>query len=102
MLEKDKNMKKYRKKPVVIEAFQLSYEQALGKEPVPLWFISAIENGIVSVHCTDKINNSQYCLINTLEGTLKSNYGDYIIQGVNGELYPCNPDLFEKTYEELK
>ena len=36
--------------------------------------------------------------INTLEGTMKAYVGDYIIQGVHGEIYPCKPDIFEKTY----
>lgn len=59
------NTKKYRKKPIVIEAYQ-----------------------------TDKI-----VYIETLEGTMKADVGDYIITGVNGEQYPCKPDIFNKTYE---
>lgn len=39
--------------------------------------------------------------INTLEGEHIANYGDYIIKGVQGELYPCKPDIFLKTYEEV-
>ena len=38
--------------------------------------------------------------IQTLEGTMIASVGDYIIRGVNGELYPCKPDIFEKTYEK--
>lgn len=60
-------MAKYRKKPVVIEAYQ-----------------------------TDK-----EVYIETLEGTMKANVGDYIITGVNGEKYPCKPDIFAKTYEPV-
>jgi hypothetical protein len=40
--------------------------------------------------------------IKTLEGVMTANIGDWIIQGVNGEIYPCKPDIFEKTYELLK
>lgn len=58
---------KYRKKPVVVEAYQ-----------------------------TDK-----EIIIHTLEGDMKANVGDYIITGVNGEQYPCKPDIFEKTYEPV-
>lgn len=58
---------KYRKKPIIIEAYQ-----------------------------TDK-----EIFIETLEGTMKANIGDYIITGVNGEQYPCKPDIFEKTYEPV-
>ncbi len=41
-------------------------------------------------------------IIHTLEGDMKASPGDYIITGVNGEQYPCKPDIFEKTYEKLK
>lgn len=40
--------------------------------------------------------------IETLEGVMKASVGDYIIKGVNGEFYPCKPDIFNKTYEEVK
>jgi hypothetical protein len=40
--------------------------------------------------------------IETLEGTMHANIGDWIITGVNGEQYPCKPDIFEKTYEPVK
>ena len=41
-------------------------------------------------------------LILTLEGDMKASFGDYIIKGVNGEFYPCKPDIFEKTYESIE
>lgn len=41
-------------------------------------------------------------IIPTLEGNHKANVGDWIIEGVNGEFYPCKSDIFEKTYEEVK
>lgn len=40
--------------------------------------------------------------IETLEGNMKANSGDWVIMGVNGEVYPCKPDIFEKTYEKVK
>lgn len=92
-------MAKYRKKPVVIEAFQLTYEQAIGKENVPIWFSEAVDKGYVKVFVTDKIHGSQYCSIKTLEGEMIASKDDFIIQGVNGEIYPCKPDIFEKTYD---
>lgn len=94
-------MIKYRKKPVVIEAFQLSYEMAKGQKPCPPWFINAIDNNFISVHYTDKIHGSQYSLIKTLEGEMRADANDFIIQGVNKEIYPCKPDIFEKTYEKV-
>ena len=47
-----------------------------------------------------EIDTSQKRLyVNTLEGDMLVNKGDYIIKGVNGEVYPCKPDIFHKTYE---
>jgi len=94
-------MKTYRKKPVIIEAFQLTWKMAKGNEIVPSWFINAINAKVVKVGYTDKITNSQYTEIKTLEGTMRANGNDWIIQGINGELYPCKPDIFDKTYEEV-
>jgi hypothetical protein len=59
--------KKYRKKPVVIDAFQTETELQ----------------------------------IETLEGTMTASPGDFIIKGVKGEIYPCKPDIFWLTYEEV-
>ncbi len=44
-------------------------------------------------------DTSRYMQIDTLEGVMTANKGDYIIQGVQGEIYPCKPDIFEMTYE---
>lgn len=96
-------MAKYRKKPVVIEAFRLTWESVLDITPkekqVPEW---AILDASFSLRLTDKIQNSEYALIKTLEGTMTANDGDWIIKGVNGEIYPCKPDIFEKTYELVR
>lgn len=43
-----------------------------------------------------------YLLIETLEGTMRANSGDWIIRGVKGEFYPCKNDIFLETYEEVK
>ena len=51
---------------------------------------------VVEAYKTDK-----EIVIHTLEGDMKASIGDYIITGVNGEKYPCKPDIFEKTYEEV-
>lgn len=42
-----------------------------------------------------------FVVIPTLEGDMEANVGDWIIKGINGEFYPCKPDIFEKTYEEV-
>lgn len=61
-------MAKYRKKPVIIEAYQTNKEM----------------------------------IIHTLEGDMKASVGDYIITGVNGEKYPCKPDIFKKLMRKLR
>lgn len=83
---------KFRKKPVVIEAIQLTDEN-----------IEAIidfcnQNGTRKI----KAHPLTGVVIETLEGDMLANKGDFIIKGVNGEFYPCKPDIFEKTYEKLE
>ena len=92
---------KFRKKPVEIEAVQLTYNVARGIEQVPQWLIKAMEDKIVTIGYTHKIQNTQWGQIKTLEGIMDVSSDDYIIQGVKGELYPCKPDIFEKTYEKV-
>ena len=85
----------YRKKPVVIEAFMY------GIEPRPDWFNHKVtSNEIITYAGTDMRDSSEYyCEIKTLEGVMRGNCRDYIIKGVQGEIYPCKPDIFEMTYE---
>lgn len=86
-------MGKYRKKPVEITAFRLGYDVE------PKWFI---ENDRVCNFIQERrINGNVSCDLKTLEGTMRANKGDYIIQGVKGEIYPCKADIFEMTYEEV-
>jgi len=81
---------RYRKKPVVIEAVQ---------------FFDTTENlceldefiGGLVVDYSDKKHPA--VKIHTLEGVMRAEVGDWIIRGVNGEFYPCKPDIFGKTYE---
>lgn len=83
---------KYRKKPVIIEAIQFEDNSDRIIE------IHEFMGGdTIRVNYEDKDN--PYLKIETLEGTMKASVGDYIIKGVNGEFYPCKPDIFEKTYE---
>lgn len=87
---------KYRKLPVVIEAV-LWNGNDMPLEKAPQWVLDAVMKtpgnmGNIFRHGND-------LLIYTLEGTMKATPGDYIIKGVNGELYPCKPDIFEKTYK---
>lgn len=80
---------KYRKKPVVVEAFRF------GVDRMPLWFTDKIDTKEVKIELG-------YAIIDTLEGKMKAEFLDYIIKGVKGELYPCKDDIFEATYEKVE
>jgi hypothetical protein len=84
---------KFRKKPVVIEAFQVHANDGMTRALPPQWLIDGLLNKQVMAH------PEGYMSIVTLEGIMNANVGDWIIQGVKGELYPCKPDIFAATYE---
>ena len=86
---------KYRKKPVVVEAFQWFGDERQTEDPE--WIVEAMSKRDVWIESV-----SQLCMkIRTLEGTHMASPGDYIIRGVKGELYPCKPDIFEQTYDVI-
>ncbi|HLP41242.1 MAG TPA: hypothetical protein VK465_07020 [Fibrobacteria bacterium] len=85
-------MSSWRKKPVVIEAFK--WTGGPDQEEDPEWMTEAMKAGAV------RFNPLGECLeIDTLEGTHRASFGDWIIRGIKGELYPCKPDIFAATYE---
>lgn len=91
-------VKKYKKKPVVIEAIQWDGSNVWDV----LEFIGKHES------IKDMSDGDIYEMITheglkifTLEGTMKADAKDFIIKGVKGEFYPCKPDIFEKTYEKV-
>lgn len=93
-------MARYRKKPVVIEAFQMTEERREDNSEWPNWLHEAWnkdegEKGRLTV----RNKGYPYLAIETLEGVMDIDWDDWIIQGVKGELYPCKPDIFEATYE---
>ena len=92
---------KYKKKPVIIEAFK--YDGDLiskdGVYYIPQWAVKAYENSIIYYDSIDVFSTPCELFIKTLEGVHRVSVGDYVIQGIKGELYPCKPDIFEMTYE---
>jgi hypothetical protein len=84
-------MAKFRKKPVVVEAIQITDSTFDGPHPNPEHIKGVIYDPVD--RCVD---------IPTLEGIMCGRVGDWIITGVKGEHYPCKPDIFEATYEEVK
>jgi hypothetical protein len=91
-------MTKFRKKAIVIEAFKFYVDN------IPDWFMDKVSsNDIILRKCDYKRYsiNDAYCEIKTLEGIMICNGGDYVIKGIEGEIYPCKPDIFNKTYDAL-
>lgn len=102
-------MSKYRKKPVVIEAIQLRW--ATWVDVCKFADVGKLEDGkptgcyigpdgtpLPDGTCSEEMG----LLIPTLEGLMVARQNDWIIRGVKGELYPCKPDIFEATYEQVE
>lgn len=95
-------IKNYKKKPVVIQAIQWTGKNL---REITTFIDDEVKTNNVyasdmwDAYC-DMVDNSGL-KIHTLEGKMNANVGDYIIRGVQGEFYPCKPDIFEKTYEEV-
>lgn len=94
-------MQKFRKKPVVIRAIQLNHanrkrvESLLGSKGMAVLLGRSNE---CSDHCGEDAPWLDL-VIPTLEGDHLAKHGDWIIEGVQGELYPCKPDIFAAPYE---
>lgn len=87
---------KYRKKPVVIEAFQYFDDMGNYTYQIPIWFNEAVLNKIIFV------DDNGITWIKTSEGNMRVNNKDYVIKEPFDrirKIYPCKPDIFEKTYE---
>lgn len=80
------DVKQYRKKPVIINAIQ--YDGQNGSD-------------IFHIFAGHLSNYDDYMEIDTLEGRMRAEVGDWIIEGIKGEVYPCKPDIFEATYEAV-
>jgi len=91
-------MPRYRKKPVEIEAIQFTEEMALrmliDKHEGPFGLCAS-----GNYHPENRTVSAAWIPIKTLEGVMRADLGDWIIKGVQGELYPCKPDIFSATYD---
>lgn len=83
-------IKKFKKKPVIVEAIQ--YDGKNINEIIEFTKTEEIEEDFIDSEL----------VIKTLEGNMHATAGDWIIKGVEGEFYHCKPNIFEKTYEEVK
>lgn len=85
---------KYRKKPVVVEAFIWTGDQDQTEDPE--WMVEALKSGVAKF-IDEGVEHNLY--VETGHGIVLVAVGDYIIRGVKGEIYPCKLDIFEQTYE---
>lgn len=85
-------VKRYVKKPVEIEAVQFNGENAF-----EIWHFM----GVAGAAGNPELHNTDSPIINTLEGDMLVSIGDFVIKGLNGEFYPCKPDIFALTYSEV-
>lgn len=83
--------KQYVKKPVTINAIQYTPET---QQFILEWLIESLGDVVIGTNLVDEI------IIPTLEGEMKLTLGNYLLQGVQGEFYPCRADIFEATYRE--
>lgn len=81
---------KFRKRPVVVEAEQFCYADRPWPDGV-FWYDPNMSG-----------RDEPYPAVRTLEGVMRCRDGDWIVTGVNGERYPCKPDIFESTYERVE
>lgn len=91
-MKKGKMKMKYRKKPVVIEAWQFTDEN---KDQL----LHNLQSFQMNIQYSFSKEGNPVILIPTLEGEMTASIGDYIIKGIRGEFYPCKPDIFEQSYE---
>ena len=100
-------MARFRKKPVIIEAFQMTREARADNKDWPSWLHEAwnknrTEVGALYPSQFPDSDGTDELEIFTLENPMRVSFGDWIIRGVQGELYPCKPDIFEATYERVE
>jgi hypothetical protein len=97
-------MAQYRKKPVVIDAVQFTKEIAESGNVFRFQYDhdgKVVVSDFVIYSNVGNVPNEKSLQITTLEGTMRASVGDWVIRGINGEFYPCKPDIFDKTYEAV-
>lgn len=89
-------VKQFQKKPVVIQAVQVTGTPDNTRE-----LIDWAKGSITPIFLDDRPHYGKCISVNTTEGAMWAVKGDWIIKGVKGEFYPCKPDVFEATYTEV-
>lgn len=85
----------YRKKPIAVNAWLTSALMDAAPQDLPADVMAASRSGVLTFA-------ADFISIQTLEGTMRAAPSDYLIQGIQGEFYPCKPDIFESTYEPVE
>lgn len=88
----------FRKIPVVIEAMQIDFHDNVRIHEIQKWSGDAV----CFFNYDPSTNHFYAAQVETLEGIMSAQQNDWIIRGVNGEFYPCKPDIFDKTYEQVE
>lgn len=104
--ENELNLGKFTKRPVTIEAFQMTQKRRWDNSEWPHWLNMAWQHGAgeggvwIDPDMPPQPHGSTIddLICGTLEGVYKITFDDWIIKGIEGEIYPCKPDIFEKTY----
>ena len=98
---------KYRKKPIIVSAFQMdkdTYEHLINgylSSKLPCWFKIAWGKPVKETNSVTYWEEEHRLTVETLEGELLISVDDFVIKGIKGELYPCKPDIFKKSYEKV-
>lgn len=88
---------KVRKRPVIVDAYQIKDIYFLLNAPD--WVLKACSDNTIFGYFSD---DKEGVRINTLEGIMFAPFGHYLIRGVEGEIYGCDPNVFKKTYEIME
>ena len=100
-------MLKFKKRPIIVEAFRMTKERRWDNSEWPEWMHQAWQkepNEAGCLYCVDDdglVGPGERLCITMSNGIHTVMFGDYIIQGIKGEIYPCNTDIFEQTYEAV-
>lgn len=102
-------MAKYRKKPIMVEAFQMTRERRWDNSEWPAWLNEAWQvgpevGGVWPSHAMPPApghDSAAELVCGTLQGDVRLSERDWIIKGIEGELYPCKPHIFDATYEKV-
>ena len=88
---------KVRKKPIEVEAIQWTIKSGFIESTE--WLIDAVRTGKLHMNISSITDNQVYWLVSTLEGDMCIGDKDWLIRGIDGELYPCKDNIFRKTYD---